>query len=215
MKYIFKLILNLFATLPAILAFILKPLFRMTYFLFRAIYSQYIRFSFNKSYMSTTINFPILLVGGKYITSGKNLFLGANGILSAWDSFKGDSFQPEIVFGDNVTIGNGFHISAIKKIHVGNNVLMGKHVTIVDNEHGNITFANLNIPPIKRHLSYSNGVCIGDNVWIGDKVTICFKAQIGFGAVIGANSVVTGDIPPFSVAVGSPARIIKVIEKQD
>lgn len=212
MKSLLKLIFNVLATLPAVLAFILKPLIKVLNILCRSIYSQYIRFAFNKSHISTTINFPILLVGGKYITSGKNLFLGANGILSAWESFKGDSFHPEIIFGDNVTIGNGFHISAINKIHLGNNILMGKYVTIVDNEHGNITFENLNIPPIKRRLSYSNGIFIEDNVWIGDKVTICSKARIGYGAVIGANSVVTGEIPPFSVAAGSPARIIKIIE---
>ena len=58
----------------------------------------------------------------------------------------------------------------------------------------------------------SNGpIIIGDNVWIGDKVTILSGVKIGNNAIIGSNSVVTKDIPPFSVAAGIPAKVIKII----
>ncbi len=50
---------------------------------------------------------------------------------------------------------------------------------------------------------------IGDNVWIGDKATILAGVKIGECAVIAANAVVTKDIPPYSVAAGNPAKIIK------
>lgn len=62
-------------------------------------------------------------------------------------------------------------------------------------------------------------IYIGNNVWCGDNVTILSGVTIGDGAVIGAGSIVTKDIPPFAVAVGSPARVVKyrfsryVIEK--
>jgi len=52
-------------------------------------------------------------------------------------------------------------------------------------------------------------VYIGNNVWCGDNVTILSGVTIGDGAVIGAGSVVTRDVPPFSVAVGAPAKVIK------
>ena len=52
-------------------------------------------------------------------------------------------------------------------------------------------------------------ITVGDYAWIGARTTVLAGACIGEGAVIGANSVVTGDIPPWSVAVGSPARVIK------
>ena len=51
--------------------------------------------------------------------------------------------------------------------------------------------------------------CIGHGVWIGDSVIVLSGVKIGNGAVIGAGSVVTKSIPPFSIAVGNPARVIK------
>ena len=54
------------------------------------------------------------------------------------------------------------------------------------------------------------GACrLGPNVWLGARVTVMKGVQIGFGAIIGAASVVTRDVPPLSIAVGSPARVIK------
>lgn len=86
---------------------------------------------------------------------------------------------------------------------------MGKYVTIVDNAHGKVTFSNMCLPPIKRDLDIGCPVIIEDNVWIADKVTITKGVRIGKGSIIGANSVVTKDIPPYSLAVGIPAKIIK------
>ena len=55
------------------------------------------------------------------------------------------------------------------------------------------------------------GVHIGNNVWVGRNVCIMPGVHIGDGAVIGANSVVTHDISAFSIAVGTPARVIKKV----
>ena len=55
----------------------------------------------------------------------------------------------------------------------------------------------------------SRPVFIEDNVWIGEFVSVLPGVRIGEGSVIGTMSVVTHDIPPFSIAVGSPARVIK------
>ena len=68
------------------------------------------------------------------------------------------------------------------------------------------------IRPINEPLPYDRykGECIvGNDVWIGANVTIVRGVKIGDGAVIGANSVVTRDIPPYAIAVGSPAKILK------
>lgn len=65
------------------------------------------------------------------------------------------------------------------------------------------------IPPVERALTNDAEVIIGDNVWIGDNVVILPGVHIGDGSIIGANAVVTHDIPPNSIAVGSPARVIK------
>lgn len=76
-----------------------------------------------------------------------------------------------------------------------------------------------NLPEILGHPVRSRGIVVGNDVWIGRDVTLLGGAVIGDGAVIGACSVIAGKIPPYSVVVGNPAKVIKkrfsdeVIEK--
>ena len=58
------------------------------------------------------------------------------------------------------------------------------------------------------------GVIIGNNVWLGDKVAVLSGVQIGDGVVVAANAVVTKDIPPYCLAAGVPAKVIKQIDVQ-
>lgn len=62
---------------------------------------------------------------------------------------------------------------------------------------------------MQRPLTSKGSVVIEDNVWIGQNAVILSGVTIGHGSIIGTNSVVSGDIPPDSVAAGSPARVIK------
>ena len=59
-----------------------------------------------------------------------------------------------------------------------------------------------------RPLISKGCVVIEDNVWLGDNVCVLPGVTIGKGSVIGANSVVTHSIPPYSIAVGTPAKIV-------
>lgn len=165
---------------------------------------------FKKLGRNTILHYPLYTQGEKYISIGNKSGIGARGILTAWNKYQEDVFVPEIHIGDNVWIGEGCHITAINKILIGNNVLMGKYVTISDNSHGNTDLYQFSIPPFKRKLNSKGPVIINDNVWIGDKSTILPGISIGKGSVIGANSVVTKDIPDNCVAAGNPAKIIKI-----
>lgn len=157
---------------------------------------------------SRILSFSCLL-GGKYISIGEKCILGKNTVLTAWDRHGSDSFSPQIIIGNNVSIGDDSHITAVDRIVIGNNVLTGKKITITDNSHGNNSFEMLSLPPSERPL-YSRGpVIIEDGVWIGDKVTILPDVRIGKNAIIGANAVVTKDIPANCVAGGIPARVLK------
>lgn len=91
-------------------------------------------------------------------------------------------------------------------------MLTGKKVLITDNAHGESTPDLLDLAPIKRPLYSKGPVYIEDNVWIGEKASIMPGVRIGKGSIIASNSVVTKDIPPYCVAAGIPAKVIKQIK---
>lgn len=62
---------------------------------------------------------------------------------------------------------------------------------------------------MEQDIASKGPISIGNDVWIASHVVIGSGANIGDGAVIGANSVVVGNVPPYAVAVGSPARVVK------
>lgn len=175
------------------------------------IFTNWITSEFKMLGVNSSICYPIVLKGGKYITIGKNTGLGARGILTAWDTYGEHTYNPVIIIGNNTSIGEDYHITAINKIQIGNYVLMGKKITITDNSHGKTDTDSLDIPPTKRSLDSKGPVIIEDGVWIGDKVTILSNVTIGRNSIIGANALVTKDIPANCVAGGVPARVIKEI----
>lgn len=153
-----------------------------------------------------------VLLGLKYISIGQNSSIGKFATLTAWDKFQNQAFSPEISIGNNVQIGDFSHITCINRITIGDNVLTGKNVLITDNSHGQSMAKQADIAPVKRSLYSKGPVVIEDNVWIGEKSSILPGVNIGYGAIIGANSVVTKDVPAFSVVGGNPARIIKKLK---
>lgn len=175
----------------------------------RVIYSKWVGAQFCCAGINVHIGYPIQLIGGEFIEIGNESGLGARGILAAWGRYNGEQYSPKINIGNHVWIGEGFHISSADNIRIGNHVLMGIHVSIIDNAHGVFNRENLAIEPYKRKLFSKGPITINDNVWIGDKVTILSGVEIGTGSIIGANSVVTRNIPNNCVACGIPARVIK------
>lgn len=119
--------------------------------------------------------------------------------------------KPILIIGENCCIGEYNHISAANRIILGNNVLTGRRVTIIDNNHGSFSKEQLDKNPLTRPITTKGDVLIDDNVWIGENVVVLSRVHIGKGSVIAANAVVTSDIPPYSMAAGVPARIIKTL----
>lgn len=157
------------------------------------------------------------------ITIGDGTAFGEQIFLTAWTSFACikngkeflQEFTPSIIIGENCHFGFNNHITAINNITIGNNILTGKWVTITDNSHGEVTLEQMHQDPLKRPVVSKGPVHIGDNVWIGDKATILPNVSIGDGAIIAANAVITKDVPPYSVAAGNPAKIIKTLKTFD
>lgn len=176
----------------------------------RVIYSGYRSRKFRRFGKNSIIDYDqVLLRGEKYIDIGEDCYIGIGGQLTATDSYCGYSLTPEIIIGNNCRIGTYCHITAVKGIYIGDNVLTGKSILITDNAHGRSERSLLDLPPISRPLSSVGPVTIGDNVWIGDKASIMPGVTIGKGCIVAANSVVTHDVPDYCIVGGNPARIIK------
>ena len=151
---------------------------------------------------------PIDIRGKKGIDFGKNLTTGYHCRLESYC----ERGEQSLIFGDNIQINDFVHISALEEVRIGNNVLIASKVFITDLEHGSyIGDENDSVPSsvVKDRPLSSKKVIIEDNVWLGEHVSVLPGVTIGENSIIGANSVVTKSIPPNSIAVGCPARVIK------
>lgn len=114
-------------------------------------------------------------------------------------------------YGCNIEVGEDFFanfnltILDEAKVTIGDNCFIGPNVSIFTACHP------LEAEERNKGVEWAEPVTIGNSVWFGGDVTVCPGVTIGDGCVIGAGSVVTRDIPPHTVAVGNPARVIKKI----
>ena len=115
-------------------------------------------------------------------------------------------------YGYNTTVGDNFFLNVncklmdSGKITIGNNVFIAPNVCIITEEHA------MDVEQRLAGLEYTHPVTIGDNVWICTGAMVLPGVTIGDNCVIGAGSVVTKDIPPNSLAVGNPCRVIRTLE---
>ena len=118
-------------------------------------------------------------------------------------------------YGSHIRVGKNFFanynctIIDVAEVTIGDNCQLAPNVAIYTAGHP--------IHPASRNTMYEYGisVTIGDNVWIGGNTVILPGVHIGSNVVIGAGSVVTKDIPDWSVAVGNPCRVVKTITDAD
>lgn len=150
----------------------------------------------------------------QYMSIGDNTRLSRHSYLEV-PHLHDDAGSPYLQIGNNCSFGEYNHISALNSVKIGNGVLTGRNIIIIDNNHGRTTGQDLLISPTRRPIISNGPIIIGDNVWICDKATILSNVTIGDGAIIAANSVVTKDVPAYAVVAGSPARIIKMMDTKE
>lgn len=138
-----------------------------------------------------------LLVKKIFKEVGDNVIIHTNVIFGAGSN---------IIIGKESQLGPNNRFMCKGDLIIGDYVLMGPDIIIVDVNH---EFKDIQTPIIKQGHSKERPVIIEDDVWIGARVVILPGVKIEKGSIIAANSVVTKDVPSYSIVGGNPAKILK------
>jgi acetyltransferase-like isoleucine patch superfamily enzyme len=131
------------------------------------------------------------------ISIARGVFLGRNTILSCKNG--------DIVLEEDANIGFNVEVFSAAQVRVGRKVLVAAYTYLVGGDH---LYDRVDVPVLEQGRT-ARGIDVDDNVWLGAHVVVADGVRIGRDAVIGAGAVVTSDVPPFHVAAGVPARVIR------
>lgn len=171
-------------------------------------YALGIKYIGKKSKVGLLHNF----LNGKYITIGSRSVIGRYSKLQCFDKFNGETFYPEIKIGNDCSLGQNVTIWSADSVVIEDFVTIASYCTIVNENHG--------IDP-ESDLSYlhqtltSAPIKIKEGTWIGERCCVLPGVTIGKKCVIGSGSIVTKSIPDYSMAVGNPAKVIKVYDFEE
>lgn len=146
------------------------------------------------------VGFYCYISGKSSILNYGNISLGKRVYINPFVTIWPVSLQ----IGNNVQINPGTSIYG--KVTIGNNVMIAPNCMIVGGNHGT---KNNDVPMIMQD-STEKGIIIEDDVWIGANCVIVDGVKISKGSVVGAGAIVTKDTVPYSINIGSPARLIKI-----
>jgi acetyltransferase-like isoleucine patch superfamily enzyme len=153
---------------------------------------------------------PLWVYGPQQIDIGEHALI-LHGLWLSVETPAWGQAAPTIRIGDRVGIRPNCVISAATGIVLEDDVVLSSFSTVIDSDH---TFRD-GRPNIMHNPIDAAPVRVGRGTWIAERVAILKGAQIGECCIIGANSVVRGEIPPFSIAVGAPARVVGEVEGVD
>jgi acetyltransferase-like isoleucine patch superfamily enzyme len=117
--------------------------------------------------------------------------------------------EARVRIGAGSFLNLGVMVAAVEVVEIGEHCMFANGCFITD---GNHRFDDPQRPVPWQGFTTKGPTRIGDNVWCGANVIVTSGVTIGERSVIGANSVVTEDIPPFSIAAGAPAHVLRTIE---
>lgn len=176
---------------------------KFKYYLFRLFCTPGMLSCGRRSY----VELPFRIDGQEFISIGDNSVIQSRAWLYCQSI---DESSATIKVGSNCVIGYNNHITSVKEVVIEDNVLTANNVYISDNIH---EYDNINLPIINQPIKFKGVVRIGQGSWLGENVCI-IGVTIGRNCVIGANSVVTHDVPDYSVVVGAPGKVIRQYDYQ-
>jgi acetyltransferase-like isoleucine patch superfamily enzyme len=127
------------------------------------------------------------------------------------ESFGWDRPGAVLRIGDRVGIRPYCMISAAESVVIEDDVIIGAFSSVIDSDH---TF-ELGRPNVMHNPVATSPIRIGRGTWLAERVAVLRGSNIGRCCIVGANSVVKGDLPDYSIAVGSPARVVGKVEGVD
>ncbi len=176
---------------------------------------------------NTIFNVRNNIILRKPLTDKVYLTIGNDSVVEGLFIFEKESGVIKV--GDRTFIGGGTKFICINEIDIGNDVMFSWGCTIIDNDAHSLIWEErkMDVLEWKKGLEEGNigvyknwknvkssPVIINDKAWIGFNVIILKGVTIGEGAVVGAGSVVTKDVPAYTVVGGNPAKIIRQLKDQ-
>ena len=151
-----------------------------------------------------------------WVFGPQQMSLGAHSLVlqGTWLSVETPAWDkpaPTLSIGKRVGIRPYCMISAAEEISIEDDVIIAAYSSVIDSDH---TFA-LGQPNVMHNPLETSPIRIGRGTWVAERVAVLRGADIGRCCIIGANSVVKGTIPDYSIAVGSPARVVGQVEGVD
>lgn len=135
------------------------------------------------------------------------VYLAENVHLYRWSIVELGNGEGNLRIGSHTYIQSGCILNAFEgSIIIGDNCMIGAHCAFAPYQHG---FADINRPMREQALTSKGDIVLEADVWLGLNVVVMDGVTIGQGAIVGAGSVVTKDIPPYAIAGGVPARVMR------
>ncbi len=112
-----------------------------------------------------------------------------------------------IILKDNVNIGFNCEIFSSSRVVLEDYSLIAAYCYIVGG--GNYSLEKTGLPIVEQPIFENKGIVLEKNCWLGARVTVLDGSKIGHDSAVGACSLVNSELPPFSIAVGTPAKVLK------
>lgn len=142
----------------------------------------------------------MLALRGAFKRHGRNFIFDPDGLYSF----------ATIEIGDDVFIGPGANLTATDAgIVIGNKVMFGPNVTILGGNHNTGEIGRFMFDVKEKRPEDDETVIVDDDVWVGAGATILKGVRLGRGCIVAAGAIVTKSVPPYSIAGGLPAKVLK------
>lgn len=195
-----------------------QPVCRLVAKGYRLSGSMFERFSlpeFKECGVNVVVRAPRHLTNAQEISLGEDVYIGPNSTLVSVKSFDGFSgrqnFSPNLRIGSRFWATWGLQIYCAQSVVIEDDVMMAGNVFICDYQHG---YKRADVAYKFQPFDPIGPIKVGRGSWLGQNVVVMPGVQIGEYSIIGASSVVTRSVPARCIAVGSPARVIKIWSEQ-